>query len=309
MVGDSVAIEVPAEVATLDASRAVEACLVALGPDRCFVASDAERTTDFRATILPTVGGEFVIVLRRGSEERPLAERRILFLPTDPEAYRWQSAGVVTASMVLGEARSEPSPSPPEASPPVAPPQPERAPSAPARPTFVRAVAVDLGGLAGSGVSGGAGRWGGFARGVLRFAPPLLALADVRVAGSEDERGSASSRGLWITGGLGVGVGFEVAGGAVAFEMHAQATVESFSLRAEDELGSEERSRVRWGGRFGGAVVVPVSSAVGLVAGGDFAVAAPTFEFEVAGREAGRLGAFAGAAFLGVRFGWEPGGP
>lgn len=314
MIGDTVAIEIPGTVSELDEGRAIGACEAALGDESC---SRLEQgvAADFTARVTATSASELTIELVLSGQEEVETVRVLKFSEDEPEAFRWQSVGVVIAALVLSrsprEAPALPEPPLPEpeqrARPKAAAEDSEQAPDdsdAPDQREDARepgVATVDLGPLiastaSGAGVAGGA--WLGAA---LRWKGPLHVVASGEASFSSAETDAAAVQARSLGASLGLGLRSPFWGSAFGGEVSFRSALQSLSVRAESSSESGSAATLRWGGRAGLGIYWFPSRFLGLVAGGDAGLLWPPIDVEAGSAEPIRVGALIWGGYLGLR--------
>lgn len=317
MIGDTVAIEIPETVSDLDQGRTIGACEAALGDDSCSMLAEGAEV-DWTARVTQPSLSELTIELTPLGEDDVASVRVLRFNEDEPEAFRWQSVGVVVAALVLSQNQERPRKSePPEPPPRKSTPEPEATEKETSPPLTARgeedvrtpaskkeagdALTVDLAPQLTSPASGsgvGAGGWLGVAvhlRGPLH----LVATGDASFSNRDEpvERLSAAAWGAT----LGLGLRFRFLHPDLAWDLSARGALQGLSVRAASGDDSGSAGTTRAGGRVGAALSWMPSRFIGVVGGGDLGLLWPPVDLEVGAPEAVRISALTWTGYVGVR--------
>ncbi len=284
-----VAIDVPADFPAAAASTMVERCEEALGAGRCHLTSlqDTAPSPAYVAVLVtnPVEPDHIDVEFRVGSSSGDVLSRRSLaFSERDAEQSRWASVGLVIAGLVAADNVASPPPvRPVERIPPPHPGAPQRAlPSA-----DYPAWGLDLGVLAGPGLSTGPYRVGGSVRiwHRLKFAPRVI------LRGGADYSGLGGEPSLrWLSVGAGLGARW----GQRASLFNAEVVGEVVGQRVVASVGAPSRSgydsdaRARFGGRIGFDIGVWASNYARLVLGAEATALTPPVRLELRNEVVGR---------------------
>ena len=313
MIGDTVAIEVPSTVSERDQGRTIGACEAALGDDRCSRLG-GEPTADFIARVTEASASELMIELTLAAQDEVPAVRILKFSEDEPEAFRWQSVGVVIAALVLSRNQQEDQAA---ADPPEPPPEPEEPVKAalPAREDLSDADArakealakapdvatIDLGPLVASTASGAGVAGGAWLGGAIRLKGPLhiMASGDASFSSADAEVATVHASSLGASLGLGLRNAFMRS--QFGFELSARAALQSLRVRAVSDTESGTATTGRWGGRAGVGFFWLPSRFWGIVAGGDAGLVWPPIDVDIGAMEPTRVNALIWGGYLGLR--------
>lgn len=322
MIGDTVAIEVPETVSERNLARALGACEAALGVDQCTGAGLASGT-DFRAEVSQTSVSELSIELVLNGGESPVVVRVLSFESDEPEAFRWQSVGVVVAALVLSQQTpkeaddSSLDPSSESASPPQLPtakpallvpeqptplarPGPSRPPN-PGPPSRAFSPTLDLAGLLSSPVSGAAVGAGGWLNVAVPIGGPLLLSTQADSSWSRSSTAEVALRGLALGASFGVVGRFGLGHPRWFWEASARAAFQGLRVLGEAGASRETAWIARWGGRGGAALAWFPGDDWGVVLGADGGILWPPLEVTIAGEEPTAVSPFVWGGYLGLR--------
>jgi hypothetical protein len=264
-----------------------------------------------------------------GLRREPTSEwrtRELSFQSADAEVERYRSVGFVIGSLATAARddavpgtplKPEPKPEPertPEPTKPEPPPPPLTPPKATAVPVVNEPVEppphpsgsttprkygwIGVLGTVGGGLDHGSARWGGRGSVGVRVLPHLAVLA----AGGASLR-PRDSRGLaarWIDGGVGAAILLGPKSWLHA-DLRGELLLQDFSANVQSDAGSDEESRITFGGRVGADGVVPLGDVVDLVLGADMTFM-PATKIRVGGEGAGSTRNAEVGASAGLRF-------
>lgn len=313
MIGDTVAIEMPDAVSEQDQGRTIGACEAALGDDRCGRVGEGVAA-DWNARVTQSNAFELTIELAATGSEEATTVRVLSFSEEEPEAFRWQSVGVVVAALVLSQpppeaepegAAPEPEPEPPDPAPAPPPPpsDPDIGDEAPDE-SDARGrdrVTIDVGPLAMSTASGAGVAGGGWLGGALRLTGPLYLVAQGDTASSAKNDAAAGLRATSFGGGLGLGLRGALGHPDIGWELSARGAVQSLSVRAASDAESGAASTTRWGTRMGLGLAWLPAGFWGVVLAGDAGLLWPPLDVDVGAAEPTRISALIWGGYLGLR--------
>lgn len=311
MIGYTVAIEIPEAVSERDAGRAIGACGAALGNDRCGYL-DEGFAAKFTARVTQSSALELTIELTQTGEDEIAALRVLTFTEEEPEAFRWQSAGVVVAALVLSQIPAE---APADSPEPTAEREPEQ-PDAPKVdstsagnpddlrespvPTDPDVATIDFGPLVASTASRAGVAFGASLGGAMRLTGPLHVVASAEVSASSSADAAVELRSRSLGGSLGLGLRGPLSS-QFEWELSTRGAFQSLSVSAISSTESGKAATGRWGGRAGGALTWLPSRFLGVVAGGDAGLLWPPLDVEVGEPEPWRISALVWSGYVGVR--------
>ncbi len=284
-----VAIDVPADFPPVAASTMVQRCEQALGPGRCRLSSlEARGASANYVAVLVTnpdepdhIDVEFRVASSSGAV---LSRRSLAFSERDAEQSRWASVGLVIAGLVAADNVVSPPPArPAERIRRPAPVAPKRALPFADYPAW----GLDLGVLAGPGLSAGPYRVGGSVRiwHRLKFAPRVILRAGADYSGLGGE-----PRLRWLSVGAGLGARW----GQRASLFNAEVVGEVVGQRVVASVGAPSRSgydsdaRARFGGRIGLDIGVWASNYARFVLGAEATALTPPVRVELHNEVVGR---------------------
>lgn len=317
MTGATVAIEIPEAVSDLDEGRAMGACEAVLGDDRCGPL-DQGFSASFIARVTQPSALELTIELTQTGQDEVAALRVLRFTEEEPEAFRWQSAGVVVAALVLSQTPSQaPSPSAPEPAP--AEPGPQKADSpkggltspdglddsgnapAPTNVTEPDVATIDIGPLVASTASGIGVAVGASLGGALRVNGPLHVVASGEASTSSADDATVAVRSRSLGGSLGLAFRGSLAHPRFGWELSARGAFQNLRVSATSDTESGDAATSRWGGRVGGSLAWLPSRFVGVVVAGDAGLVWPPIDVEVGRGEPLRIPALIWSGYVGLR--------
>ncbi len=312
MIGDFVEIEIPPEASEMDAKRAEGACEAALGVGHCEVGLGelVDFAPQWTANVIRQPAGGLLIELRARGKDVPTLTRHLNFAVEDPDAFRFQSVGVVVAAMVLAQSPVEDqyaSPASAETSnPQLTPASIEHADVALAPPesslgTKEASFAIDGAATVTPGLAGNRPGMGGIGAVVWSLPVPLLIVADLEVTTSRRSLSETRLASTAFTGSAGLGERLSFSGGVFGVEGHARANVQALRLSAEDDLGKQANVTMRWGGSVSLRGFFRFHSRWGVVLGGNVGALAPAVSLQVQGTELAQLSSLWWGAFVGLR--------
>lgn len=322
MIGDTVAIEVPETVSEQNLARALGACEAALGLDQC-IGSRAGADTNWMAQVSQTSVADLSIELVLTGQLSPVVVRVLSFENDEPEAFRWQSVGVVVAALVLSQEMPEKAedeaadslssvsetvevrtpdalPPAPRQTPALSRPGPSRPPN-PGPPSTSLAPTLDVAALLAAPVSDAPFGAGGWLNVGVPLAGPLLLLTQADLSWSRSSAEDAALRGLAFGASMGAGLRWQLGHPQWFGELSARAAFQGLRALGEASTARETAWTVRWGGRGGALLAWFPGADWGLVLGGDAGLLWPPLEVSVTGRKLTSVSSLVWGGYLGLR--------
>ncbi len=312
MIGDFVEIEIPPEASEMDAKRAEGACEAALGVGHCEVGHGelVDFVPQWTADVSRQPEGGLLIELRATGDGVPALTRHLNFAAEDPDAFRFQSVGVVVAAMVLAQSPVEGTGDSPAnvetGDPQVTPASTEDADVALAPPerSLRRQeanIAIDAAATVTSGLAANRPGMGGMGAVVWSLPVPLLIVADMEVTARRRRISEVRLASTAFTASIGLGERLIFSGGDLGVEGQLGANVQALRLSAEDNLGEQANVTMRWGGGVSLRGFFRFHPRWGVVLGGKVGALAPAISLQVQGTELAQLSPIWWGTFVGLR--------
>lgn len=314
MIGDTVAIQIPETVSERDEGRTIGACEAALGEERCGRLSQG-FVADYTARVVQSSASEVTIELSLTGLYDAVTVRVLQFSDDEPEAFRWQSVGVVVGALVLAQPEVEEKTSAPAEPLPAQPKEieskdREESPTKPGEVLDVRRdsegepfdrATVDVAPLvassySGSGVAGGA--WLGAA---VRLAGPVHVVTQGDASFSPENADAADLRTSSSGASLGLGLRGYFRTSDFGWDLSGRGAVQNLNVRADSGTEVGAKGTIRWGARAGGGLFWLPSRLFGVVLGADLGILWPPVDLELGQVERTRVGAIFWGGYLGLR--------
>lgn len=278
---DVVVVELPA-IHGAEAKAAIESCELVLGKGRCRAADQPGPAPTFRAQVSfrDAEGLHAHVKIQESDAPASSTERDVVFDPRDSLGQRYRALGLLIVSHVIA------SNTPVDTTPPPPPVTPERH----------RWWGLDLAVLGGPGLTSGAARFGGVARGFLRPPFPLMPLVSVGLA-----HAPSATDATWLEGGLGLALHLPVQGYPFALSLRAEGLAQRVRLHAERDGLTERESIARFGLRAGLDAFVELSAGTSLFVGAQVSGFDPGYRVIVQDEPAGEERGPTWSMLAGVR--------